>query len=61
MPGKPAHRFLVVLNFGEKPTEYTLPEGVKGRKLLLANVPGTAEAGTSTLHLGALDARIYTH
>jgi hypothetical protein len=52
---------LGVLNFGEKPTEHTLPEGVKAGKLLLANVPGTAEASTSTLHLGAWDARIYTY
>jgi hypothetical protein len=50
-----------VLNFGEKPVEYTLPESVKAGKLVLANVRGTTEAGTSTLHLGAWDARIYTY
>jgi oligo-1,6-glucosidase len=61
VPGKPAQRFLVVLNFGEKSVEYTLPEGVKAGKLLLASVPGTAEASTSTLHLGAWDARIYSY
>jgi hypothetical protein len=33
---------------------------MKAGKLLLANVPGTPEAGSSTLHLGAWDARIYT-
>ncbi len=61
VPGKPAQRFLVVLNFGEKSVEYKLPEGVKAGKLLLANVPGTTEATTSTLHLGAWDARIYIY
>jgi oligo-1,6-glucosidase len=61
VPGKPAERFLVVLNFGEKPVEYTLPDGMKAGKLLLANVPGTVEAGTSTLHLGAWEARAYTY
>ena len=60
VPGKPAENFLVVLNFGEKPVEYTLPEGMKAGKLLLANVPGTTEADSATLHLGAWDARIYS-
>ena len=60
-PGKRAQRLLVVLNFGEKPTEYTLPEGVKAGKLLLANIPDTAEANASTLHLAAWDARVYTY
>ena len=61
VPGKPVQRFLVVLNFGEKPVDYTLPDGVKAGKLLLANVPGTTEAGSTTLHLNAWDARIYTY
>jgi oligo-1,6-glucosidase len=61
LPGKPAQRFLVVLNFGQKPAEYTLPEGVKARKLILANIPGTKEAGASTLHLGAWEARVYAY
>ncbi len=59
--GEPAQRFLVVLNFGQKPAEYALPKGVKAGKLLLANVPGTAEAGTSTLHLAAWEARVYSY
>jgi oligo-1,6-glucosidase len=61
VPGKPAERFLVVLNFGEKPVEYALPDGMKAGKLLLANLPGTVEAGTAKLHLGAWEARAYTY
>jgi oligo-1,6-glucosidase len=61
VPGKLAQRFLVVLNFGERPAAYALPEGVKAGKLLLGNVPGTTEASTATLHLAAWDARIYTY
>jgi oligo-1,6-glucosidase len=58
--GKPDQRFLVVLNFGEKPVEYALPEGLKAGKLALANIPGTPEAGGTTLRLGAWDARVYS-
>jgi len=61
MPGKPEERLLVVLNFGEKPVEYTLPGGVSAGKLVLANVPGTPEMGGSVLKLGAWDARVYTY
>jgi oligo-1,6-glucosidase len=59
--GTPAERFLVLLNFGRNSTDYTLPDGVKAEKLLLANIPGTTNAGGSTLHLEAWDARIYTY
>lgn len=59
--GKPAQRFLVVLNFGEKPVDYTLPDGVVAGKLVLANVPGTPDTGGPTLKLGAWDARVYTY
>jgi glycosidase len=38
VPGKPDERFLVVLNFGEKALDYTLPEG------------GQAGAGQSARH-----------
>ncbi len=61
VPGKPDQRFLVVLNFGEKPTDYTLPQDVTAGKLVLANVPGTPEAGGAMLKLGAWDARVYTY
>jgi oligo-1,6-glucosidase len=60
-PGKPEQRFLVVLNFGEKPVEYTLPGGMTAGKLVLANVPGVPEAGGATLSLGAWDARVYAY
>lgn len=59
-PGKPDQRFLVVLNYGQKPIDYTLPEGIKAGKLLLANIPGTTEAG-ATLHLAAWEARVYSY
>ena len=59
--GRPAQRLLVLLNFGSKPTDYALPDGVKAEKLLLANIPGTTNTGGSTLHLEAWDARIYTY
>jgi oligo-1,6-glucosidase len=59
-PGKPDQRFLVVLNYGQKPVEYTLPGGIKAGKLLLANIPGTTEAG-ATLHLAAWEARVYSY
>ena len=45
MPGKPDQRFLVVLNFGEKPVEYEFLKDMTAGKLVLANVPGTPEAG----------------
>ncbi len=61
IPGKPDERLLVVLNFGEKPVDYTLPEGETAGKLVLANVPGTPETGGSTLKLAAWDARVYTY
>jgi oligo-1,6-glucosidase len=61
MPGKPEQRFLVVLNFGEKPVDYTLTGGVTAGKLVLANVEGTPESGGSTLKLGAWDARVYSY
>jgi oligo-1,6-glucosidase len=60
-PGKPDQRFLVVLNLGEKPVNYTLPGGVTAGELVLGNVPGTPETGGSTLKLGAWDARVYTY
>ena len=61
VPGKPDQRFLVVLNFGAKSVDYTLPEGVTAGKLVLANVPGTPETGGASLKLGPWDARVYTY
>ena len=61
VPGKPDQRFLVVLNFGPKPLNYELPEGVTAGRLVLANVTGTQEAGVTTLKLRAWDARVYTY
>jgi oligo-1,6-glucosidase len=60
-PGKPEQRFLVVLNFSATPLDYTLPAGMKVRKLLLANVPETEETEATRLRLGAWDARIYSY
>ena len=48
-------------NFGERPVEYTLPQGMAAGKLALANVPGTPETGGSTLKLDAWDTRVYTY
>ena len=59
--GKPDQRFLVVLNFGEKPVEYPLPAGLSSGKLVLANVPGAPAVGGATLSLGAWDARVYAY
>ncbi len=61
VPGKPDQRFLVVLNFGEKPADFTLPQGIVAGKLVLANVSGTPETGGTSLKLGAWDARVYTY
>ena len=57
----PSQHFLVVLNFGEKPVEYKLPEGIKVGKLLLGNLRGATEAGGSTLHLEGWEARVYEY
>ncbi len=61
LPGKPDQRFLVVLNFGQKPVEYALPQGISAGKLVLANVPGTPQTGGTTLKLEAWDARVFTY
>jgi oligo-1,6-glucosidase len=61
IPGQPNQRFLVVLNFGQKPLDYTLPDGMTAGKLVLANVQGTSENGAATLKLGPWDARVYTY
>jgi oligo-1,6-glucosidase len=61
LTGEPDQRFLVVLNFSEKPVNYSLPAGVSAGKLVLANVPGAPLTGGSTLKLGAWDARIYVY
>jgi oligo-1,6-glucosidase len=60
-PGKPDQRFLVVLNFGEKPVEYALPDGMSAGKLVLANVPVKPETGARVLKLDAWEARVYTY
>jgi len=57
----PSQRFLIVLNFGEKPAEYKLPDGMKAGKLLLGNLHGATQAGTSTLHLEGWEARVYEY
>ena len=59
--GRPAERFLTVLNFSGKPVDYTLPEGIQAGKLLLANVAGAAKAGGSSLHLAGWEARVYSY
>lgn len=59
-PGKPAQRFLVLLNWSEKPVDYKLPADIKLTKLVLANVPGAADANGQTVSLSGWEARIYT-
>ena len=59
MPDKSDQRFLVVLNFSPKPTDYTLPAGITPGKLVLANIPGTPTGGSPTLKLAPWDARVY--
>ena len=59
-PGKPDQRFLIVLNFSPKPTDYTLPSGITPGKLLLANIPAAPTSPGPTLKLGPWDARVYT-
>ena len=61
IPGGPDQRFLVVLNFSEKPVDYALPQGFSPGKLVLANVPGTPVREAGTLNLGPWDARVYAY
>ena len=51
-------RFLVVLNFGRKPIEYVLPNGLKPGKLVLGNL---AQVGSEAdgLSLRPWEARVY--
>jgi hypothetical protein len=61
LDGSSSQRFLIVLNFGEKPVEYKLPDGMKAGKLLLGNLRGATEAGSPTLHLEGWEARVYAY
>ncbi len=52
-------RFLVVLNFSEKPIAYTVPDGIKPGPLVLSNLKDS-ESGTDVLNLKPWEARVYT-
>lgn len=60
MESKPEQRFLVVLNFGEKPAEFNLPDSIKPSKLLLDNLSGS-QTESGTLHLDGWEARVYSY
>ncbi|MDE3106277.1 MAG: alpha-glucosidase [Acidobacteriota bacterium] len=53
-------RYLVVLNFSEKPAEFALPPGVRADRLVLGNLH-TAAAETGPLHLQGWEARVYQY
>ena len=53
-------RYLVVLNFSQKPIAYTLPAQLRAGSLVLANLPNAHEADTAELHLSGWEARVYT-
>jgi len=55
-----AERYLVVLNFSDKPTVFTVPDGIKPARLLITN-EGSAEANTATLNLKGWEARVYKY
>jgi oligo-1,6-glucosidase len=52
-------RHLVVLNFSKKPVAYTIPDGIKTRRLEITNL-GSKEENTSALNLKPWEARVYT-
>jgi oligo-1,6-glucosidase len=54
-----SEKYLVVENFSSAPVAYTLPKGLKAGALLLSDIPGSREAGTGMLKLGAWESRIY--
>lgn len=60
MPGKPEQRFLVLLNWSAKPVDYALPGDIKLSRLVLANIPGAANANGQTVSLAGWEARVYT-
>lgn len=49
-----SERYLVVLNFSDKPTEFTVPEGIKLGKLVISN-----EGATDGTTMKGWEARIY--
>jgi oligo-1,6-glucosidase len=53
-------RYLVVLNFSDKPIEYAIPGELKPTELLITNL-GSMEMNTSTLHLQGWEARVYRY
>ena len=55
-----AERYLVVLNFSDKPMEYVIPGGLTPTELLMTNL-GSTEANTSTLHLKGWESRVYRY
>ncbi len=52
-------RYLIVMNFSEKPITYTVPDGIKAGRVAIANL-GTPEENTAILNLRGWEARVYT-
>jgi oligo-1,6-glucosidase len=51
-------KYLVVLNFSEQRTAYSLPAGMKAGQLVISNLPAS-ESHTSQLSLKGWEARVY--
>ena len=52
-------KYLIVLNFSEKPVRYTLPGNLQTGSLVVRNQPGPREEHATSLDLKGWDARIY--
>jgi oligo-1,6-glucosidase len=61
VPGKPAQRYLVLLNWKASPVDYQLPADIKPGKLMLTNVKGGAAPAGNTVKLSAWEARVYAY
>lgn len=60
-PGKPDQRFLVLLNWSEKPVDYRIPGEIIPRKLVLDNVPKAAAVRGQNITLSGWEARVYSY
>jgi len=55
-----ADRYLVVLNFSEKPAAFAVTGGIQPKQLVIGNLKGTGASG-ATLDLQGWEARIYRY
>ena len=55
-----ADRYLVVLNFSDKPVDYAIPDALQPTELLMTNL-GSTEVNSPTLHLKGWEARVYKY